>query len=106
MTKSETITLTSGEVLVVERWSDSADNRLLALWFFDKGVMTERILTITKGWTCRGSRTRYWEKSFAYGSVFHYALSELTRYIEILQHAARLAAELDEQFVPGTEVTG
>lgn len=101
--QQEEITLTSGEVLRMERREfKSTSSHSINIWTMDD---PDIIATVGKEWRAvRG--VPVWEPAVIRSHPIGTTVETMPRHIEILQHAARLATELDEQFVPGTEVTG
>jgi hypothetical protein len=99
----ETITLSSGEVLIVERQSGG---RSVTLWALIDGEPVICVAQTRKPmWGLPGEPT-IWQPSQTEINTGSTNLGQLSRLIEILTHAARLSAELDEQYKPGTEVAG
>ena len=98
----EIITLTSGEVLIVERSTSQAGSLYINIWATRNERADQEEAEIRK---VRLSESKF-EPAVVSLRSKSMKVSEMFRRIEILQHAARLATELDEQFVPGTEVAG
>ena len=96
----EIITLTSGEVRIVERSTSQAGSLYINIWATRNERADQEEAEIRK---VRLTDSRF-EPAIASIRNKPMKVADFARHIEILQHAARLAAELDEQFKPGTEV--
>jgi hypothetical protein len=102
--QQETITLSTGETLIVERNSTTTNRHEISLWSVENGKPDDRILTINKNWEpVKGSKV--WIPVYIrllYGTIF---LETVASHKATIDAAAALAVELDASYPAGTEVT-
>ena len=91
---TETITLSTGETLIVERTENALGHFVT--------IIGERDRTVA--FVEKPHSDSSWRPATLSMCRVALRVDRVACYQETLTHAARLAVELDEQFVPGTEM--